>query len=180
MFDPQKKFEPKTFEPQFFDMELPFPLSVNALHVPVGDNKISLTSRAKEYYAEMAVLLRNHDYGTMTGRIRADLWVYEPNKRRRDINNLTKSLFDALQMCHVFQDDAQIDETHIYRCECHPNGKVRLRLVEIKETDDRETLAQQRLNQQQAHKDAHRADLLKNMCNPTTETKAALGRWKRS
>lgn len=181
MFDPQKKFDPKppSFEPQVFDMELPFPLSVNALHIPAGDNKIKLSPRAKEYYGDMTRILSECDYGTMTGRIKVDLWVYEPDRRRRDINNLTKSLFDALQYCKVIQDDAQIDETHIYRCECWKGGKVRVRMVETKETDDRASVAENLNLESQKEKEATRAYILKDMCHPSTNTHAALGRWKR-
>lgn len=139
------------FEPQkttqngchVFDMWLPMPVSNNALHTTTRNGGgIILTSKARQYYADMQVLLCEYMQNTpkFSGRLAVDLWVYEPDKRKRDINNLTKSLFDALEHCGVYGNDFQIDETHIYRKEVVKGGKVHVRITQIKEHDERLTL----------------------------------------
>lgn len=163
-FNPNKK--PACTEYQIFDMRLPMPISHNALHVPIGDNKIGLTSRAKAYYSDMRVILSREDIVTMHGRIKAEIWVHEPDKRRRDINNLTKSLFDALQMCKVYADDHQIDETHIYRDVCKEGGQIRVRLTEIAETDDRKNMKEIRKEEGAQKRVDDRAAVVQQMINP--------------
>lgn len=41
--------------------------------------------------------------------------AYPPDKRRRDLDNILKALFDSLQHALVYEDDNQIDEIHIVR-----------------------------------------------------------------
>lgn len=138
MFDPtdnyKKEFEKK--DDYVFDMYLPFPVSANALHIPV-QNRICLTYKARDYYNTMKDLLQKENIKTLKGRLSAEIWVYEPNKIRRDINNITKSLFDALEMCKVYENDHQIDETIIRRCECYKGGRIRVRIKEISDKDNR-------------------------------------------
>ena len=55
--------------------------------------------------------------------------AYPPDKRRRDLDNIQKSLWDALQHGGAYRDDSQIKDF-----ECHmrepdrPSGKVIVRL----------------------------------------------------
>lgn len=42
-------------------------------------------------------------------RIRMEVVAYPPDKRRRDLDNLGKSLLDSLQHAGLYQDDSQID-----------------------------------------------------------------------
>ena len=42
-------------------------------------------------------------------RIRMEVIAYPPDKRRRDLDNLGKSLLDSLQHAGLYQDDSQID-----------------------------------------------------------------------
>lgn len=43
------------------------------------------------------------------------IYAYPPDKRRRDIDNITKCLLDSLQHAGVYEDDSQIDELTIRR-----------------------------------------------------------------
>lgn len=43
------------------------------------------------------------------GRVGVLITVCSPDRRRRDINNLGKALFDALGKAGVYKDDSQID-----------------------------------------------------------------------
>jgi hypothetical protein len=42
---------------------------------------------------------------------------------------LQKALLDALQHGGAYRDDAQIDDLHIRRCACVPDGRVRVQLT---------------------------------------------------
>ena len=42
-------------------------------------------------------------------RLRVQVECFPPDKRRRDLDNLGKSLMDSLQHAKVYADDSQID-----------------------------------------------------------------------
>lgn len=48
-------------------------------------------------------------------RLRVDIEAYPPDKRRRDLDNVLKSLLDSLQHAGVYEDDCQIDKLSIIR-----------------------------------------------------------------
>lgn len=141
VFDPYSKKQKKEENEYVFDMILPFPISNNALH-GVYQNKVYLTATAKGYYETVKCLVYEEQVPMLTGRLKAEVWVYEPDKRRRDINNLTKSLFDALEGAKVYENDHNIDETFIKRCECVKGGKVRVRITTIGQFDERLNMKQ--------------------------------------
>ena len=43
--------------------------------------------------------------------------AYPPDRRKRDLDNILKSLLDALQHARVYPDDSQIDRLTIIRNE---------------------------------------------------------------
>ena len=51
-------------------------------------------------------------YGPMAGDLSVSLEFYMPNRRRVDLDNLSKAVCDALQDI-VYQDDKQIVELHL-------------------------------------------------------------------
>lgn len=185
VFDPQKKYKkPQSKEqvklPKDFDMFLPFPVSINAMYVPY-DGGIYLSAVVKSYYAEVQDIIEREDIETLTGRLKAEIWVYEPNKIRRDINNITKTLFDALEKAKVYENDHQIDETYIQRCECVERGKVRVRITTICENDERLNIAQQKKIQKGLDKLEENRQCLQEMgvSNLQSTTKTGESKWKR-
>jgi crossover junction endodeoxyribonuclease RusA len=58
--------------------------------------------------------------------ISAIIYVYPPDRRRRDIDNVLKAILDALQRAGVYNDDSQISRLYIERCEPVRGGAVRV------------------------------------------------------
>ena len=60
------------------------------------------------------------------------LWIYieayPPDKRRRDLDNIIKPIFDALQFAGAFADDSQIVTLTVLKLSPVPGGMVRLSL----------------------------------------------------
>lgn len=50
--------------------------------------------------------------------------AYPPDKRKRDLDNLIKPLFDSMTEYGVFDDDSQIDEFSIKRCSIQKGGRI--------------------------------------------------------
>lgn len=48
--------------------------------------------------------------------------LYPPDRRKRDIDNVLKALLDALQHAGCYEDDSQLDDLRIVRCEVRKGG----------------------------------------------------------
>jgi crossover junction endodeoxyribonuclease RusA len=52
------------------------------------------------------------DAEPMHGDLMVEIIIYPPDKRKRDIDNIKKALFDALQHAGLYEDDSQIVDDH--------------------------------------------------------------------
>lgn len=99
---------------------LPWPPSVNTYwrHPSsgplAGRSLISVKGRAYRSDVEVAVLQQKARM-RLRGTVAVDVMAYPPDRRQRDIDNLGKSLFDALTHAGVWLDDDQIDDMRIRR-----------------------------------------------------------------
>jgi crossover junction endodeoxyribonuclease RusA len=111
---------------------LPWPPSVNSYwrHVVIGRSVRTITSKAgREYRDQVVRLLDGELQYSEDARLVATLWVYPPDRRRRDLDNLPKAVLDAVEAAGVIADDSQIDELHVVRCPVISGGRV---VVEIR------------------------------------------------
>jgi crossover junction endodeoxyribonuclease RusA len=108
---------------------LPWPPSLNTYwrHIPMGRSVRSLISRKGRAYRE-AVAATVRGTRTTPGRLSVVLAVYPPDRRRRDLDNIPKALLDSLQHAGVIEDDENIDDLRIIRCDVVRGGRV---VVEI-------------------------------------------------
>lgn len=109
---------------------LPYPPSVNHYWRHVGWRTL-ISREGRRYRKEVVALLAAQRARPMTGRLVVQVTVHPPDERRRDLDNVQKALFDALQEGGAFHDDSQIDELVIKRGTVIPNGKT---IVQIMET----------------------------------------------
>jgi len=64
----------------------------------------------------------------MTGRLRVEIEVYPPDRRRRDIDNVQKALLDALEHGGAYRDDSQLVKLEIEKGEPIPGGRTLVRI----------------------------------------------------
>jgi crossover junction endodeoxyribonuclease RusA len=103
---------------------LPWPPSVNACWRTVqGRTMVSKKGRIYKQAAARAVLAAGANKH-LPGRLRVKLTAYPPDRRRRDIDNLTKLALDSMQVAGVYLDDSQIDELTIIRAEVEKGGVI--------------------------------------------------------
>lgn len=96
-------------------LTLPWPPSVNHYWRRNG-NRYFVSSEGRKYREE--VCLRAKDVQSnfaQKDRLSVSIKAYPPDKRRRDLDNILKSLLDSLQHAGVYSDDSQIDSLHIER-----------------------------------------------------------------
>lgn len=58
------------------------------------------------------------------GRIALAMDAFPPDRRRRDLDNLQKSVIDALEHASLYEDDSQIDLLVTRRRECLKGGRL--------------------------------------------------------
>lgn len=94
---------------------LPWPPTDNHYYACVGGRKI-LSKRGREYKANALkeIMVQGGPRG-LTGDVLLEIEVYPPDKRRRDIPNLSKAIPDVLTEAGVYGDDSQIAHYEIVR-----------------------------------------------------------------
>jgi len=137
-------------------LRLPFPPSVNgywerASAFGKGGRRVPamrIGKRGRQYRTAVmaavnAEMFRRRLRGFVNDeRLRIDIVLSPPDRRRRDIDNYNKALWDALVHAGLFADDSQIDEARITRGPVIKGGAAFIRLAE-QDTPDVQSWAQQ-------------------------------------
>jgi len=124
---------------------LPYPPSTNHYwrHITkgklAGRTLISEKGRAYRTAVEHAVLMQRARK-RLEGLLKVEVTAYMPDRRRRDLDNLSKALFDAMTHAGVWLDDSQIDDTRTCRernqqGELILDGKVVVKITELRATE---------------------------------------------
>lgn len=95
---------------------LPWPPSVNHYWLRTIHGGMRISDRGKAFRRQVADAI----HATMpfgTDPVCINLELFPPDRRRRDIDNILKALFDALEHANVYANDSQICELHMMR---HP------------------------------------------------------------
>jgi crossover junction endodeoxyribonuclease RusA len=116
---------------------LPWPPSNNRYyrHIAKGAHagRTLLSFEGRDYRAAVqAVVAGQGVQKPLEGRLIVRIWAHPPDARRRDVDNLFKSVLDSLQHANVFLDDSQIDHLSIHRCGKLAGGKLDVFVEEIK------------------------------------------------
>lgn len=115
---------------QMLQIELPWPPSVNHYwrHTRNG-HYISLEGQT---YRETVFFMCSKFRKLIPDDARLSLRIeaFPPDRRKRDLDNVLKSLLDALQKAEVYGDDGQIDHISISR-KTPLNGKVQITIEKI-------------------------------------------------
>jgi len=113
-------------------LSLPYPPSVNHYWRRVGPRTL-ISREGRTFRKNVCALLggggpRQPPYG---GRIALAMDAFPPDRRRRDLDNLQKSVCDALEHAGLYKDDSQIDLLLTRRGEVVPNGNLVVRLMAL-------------------------------------------------
>ena len=94
---------------------LTYPPQINNYYIPRPRGRY-ISPQGKSFRDLVYWSVREQDGAQgLTGRLRVTLHFTLPDKRRRDLDNVLKPLFDALGAAGVYEDDSQIDELHVTR-----------------------------------------------------------------
>lgn len=115
------------------ELELPFPPSVNQCYRSIPRGKICtsiLSKRGREYKERVGNLLEGDSKLLTDKKLLVNIKLFMPDRRRRDIDNYTKALLDALTGL-VWEDDSQIDILVLSREPVEKGGRVKLTVQEL-------------------------------------------------
>lgn len=111
--------------------DLPWPPSVNT-YWRKWKNRMVISGEGRAFRASTLELMYFQCViKELTGRLAVTIDAYPPDKRVRDLDNILKSLLDAMQHAGLYKDDSQIDRLTIERREIEKPGKVRVNVREI-------------------------------------------------
>ena len=109
-------------------IELPWPPSVNSYYRHVG-RRVLISRKGREYRRDICAIISSLHIKTFVGDLEMIVDAYPPDNRRRDLDNIQKSLWDSLQHAGVYKDDSQIKDFACHMREpFRPCGKVIVRV----------------------------------------------------
>ena len=110
------------------ELWLPWPPSINRYYAPGRTGGLYLSARGSAYRrsCELAVHEQIGGHKTIDYRMAVDIVLFPPTRRKCDIDNYLKALFDALQHTGVISDDALIDRLSVLRGDIRTDGCCRL------------------------------------------------------
>ncbi len=113
-----------------YTYRLPFPPSVNHYWRRHGHTYF-ISGAGKEFRA--LVIADCSDEVKLLGRLAVNLEFTMPDRRRRDLDNLTKCVLDSLAHAGVYEDDCQIDLLRIQRLGVEAPGACDVTITELME-----------------------------------------------
>jgi crossover junction endodeoxyribonuclease RusA len=111
-------------------LKLPDPPSVHHDWGQVGSRKF-LGKKGKEFREAVFLCVLNARKGPLNGRLEVKVYLYPPDKRKRDVDNVLKSLLDALVHARVYENDSQIDKLYVERMEVVKGGSCEVTIDQL-------------------------------------------------
>jgi crossover junction endodeoxyribonuclease RusA len=102
-------------------LTLPYPPTINHYWGQLGSKKY-LGKKGKEFREAVFLCAYNARKGTLNARLKMEVYLYPPDNRKRDVDNVLKPLLDALEHAGVYENDSQIDKLCITRMEVLKGG----------------------------------------------------------
>jgi len=114
-------------------LELGYPPTANTMFPTNRAGRRTLSTKGRIYREGVRgdVLEQHGLIRPLQGPIRVSVDFFVPDKRRRDLDNLFKALFDALKYANVYVDDDQIVEIHAFKREVVKGGRCEIVIEEL-------------------------------------------------
>lgn len=103
-------------------LTLPYPPSVNHYWGQSGKRRF-IGKKGKEFRDKVIKIVNCEKISTLFGRLSVTVYLYPPDRRKRDLDNCMKSLLDACEHASCYENDSQIDELHIIRMNVVKGGE---------------------------------------------------------
>lgn len=105
------------------EIRLPWPPSLNS-HKAVVRGRMILSKKGRDYIKNCDVCVSKQKIAKYIGDLSVTVKLYPPDKRRRDIDNYLKAIFDSLTYSGVWGDDSQIKILNVQMLEQVKGGSA--------------------------------------------------------
>ena len=107
---------------------LPYPPTINHYYGQARSGRRYIKQRGKEYreITRSKFIEKYPDHKIIEGQIELQICVFPPDKRKRDLDNLNKCIWDSLEYADVFKDDSQIWYLEMTRFPMIKGGKIEI------------------------------------------------------
>jgi len=109
------------------DLSLPYPPSVNH-YFRMVEGRVLVSREGRRFRQRVTAILAARGVRPMDGRLALVIEAHPPDRRRRDLDNIQKSLLDALEKGGAYRDDSQVDLLVTVRRRPVEGGACRVRL----------------------------------------------------
>ena len=93
---------------------------------------VTRRKEAIQYVEDVYYLIRSQQCKALTSKhLRLELYVYPPDLKKRDLDNLCKAVLDALQRAGIYGDDFYIQQLYLQRMEVKKHGEIKFILRSI-------------------------------------------------
>lgn len=108
--------------------ELPYPPTVNH-YWGVSGHRRFIKKQGLQFRADVNMIVS--DLPKLIGSMGIRIYVYPPDNRRRDLDNLLKATLDAMEKAELYRDDKDFDYIEMIRKEKVTNGKLEIEIWEL-------------------------------------------------
>ena len=113
------------------EVTLPLPPSVNHYYRRVGYRTL-ISREGRAYRQRVCSILADMGAPCLAGPLAVELEFFRPDNRKRDLDNLLKALFDAMQHGGLYADDCEIVKKTIWWADGEvPGGAVIVRVQKV-------------------------------------------------
>jgi len=110
-------------------LHLPWPPTVNSYYKITRHGQRYLDKKVRAFRDVVAESVHEQMPGIILDEsLFMEVYLFPPDRRKRDLDNYMKGLLDALTNAGMWDDDSLIDQLHIYRGEIVNGGSVRVEL----------------------------------------------------
>ncbi len=100
-----------------YSLHLPYPPSVNGMYRRGDDGQTKLTQKAKTFRLHCKAEGRRIRASPINPPVVVSIYVFPPDRRKRDIDNIVKAILDGLEAAQVLKDDSNVARLEVCRCE---------------------------------------------------------------
>ncbi|WP_312740469.1 RusA family crossover junction endodeoxyribonuclease [Cedecea neteri] len=114
-----------------YRLTLPWPPSVNTYWRRQG-SRYYISKKGQQYRKDVHQQIKSLNLDILTkSRLRIKVIAAVPDSRRRDLDNILKSLLDSLVHAGFAEDDEQFDDIRVIRAEKVKGGCVEITITEL-------------------------------------------------
>lgn len=114
-----------------YHLKLPWPPSVNT-YWRHARGRHYISKKGSEYRKLIIQLIQHQNLDIKTpSRLKISITANVPDRRRRDLDNLQKAVFDSLTHAGFMLDDEQIDDFRVRRGEREKGGSLDVTITEL-------------------------------------------------